>query len=739
MEELIGFVKKHIYLTLSVAIVGVICAVLVMSFYADREMQRRGRLEFFEQVSQMADSYLRGGEFDRQFLLGLSKNMKGDSFAVRCRKIEELGTHLSVPVDGYYGLGVADRDGNVYTSSGLSYNFRERNFFQRLRNGEELLSTDSNNYTSDGNNPVLYTMASLKDSKDEFDGAVFIISNALEGLKLVDSSFYGKELPLVLVKPNGQVLQQKGKQFVVSNLLNFFREYSPDCAQMAETMQGDFAKGASGMLTSDYLGGCTVAYYPVHSFGDLQSDYLVAVFSDEALYTGINDSMSRLNKYLAFGVLVIVLLMGYILYIYLQMNAKIENLSYVSDVTGGPNLRALQKTLAEEEWTDFHIVVMGLNGYYETVRYQNLNQIRNLMARLWHNMSHEFEGPDMRLAFVHSNYFVLAVRRDRDGTEQLLAEITQSITKFCQVNSVSVLNPYFGVLHRDSLGDDFLGDLGHIVGIISGYDFEQCNTNFVFCDDEQDVLKVKDGRLVEYFEEAVNSHAFQIMFQPKHDKEGKLTGAKLVSNWKLNDGRVLKAAEFIGPLTRHGLLSRVDMLNFRMVCGQLREWQAAGKKLVPISVYLSDGSLFQENLAREYKLMTEVAGIPTSLIQLEITEASLTHVGNIQDVLKEFHNMGFSLTVGDFANGISGLARITDMPIDRLSLGHIVDGMDSPSGTVIFRSLVKMAKELGLKICLCHISTQERLEKVREFDFDEMAGACIAKEMLPQEFVKLLQ
>lgn len=737
MEEIFKFIKKHVYLALSIVFTVIICSVLVMSFYANKELQRNGRQQFYEKFVGVAADYEVDSSFDKNLVIGLAKNLEGMSYAERCQKIEQMGSTL---YESYKLFGVADKTGKVHTSHTDDYYIGDRDFFRTLRDGQDdVISSDSNNYTPDGRCKVLYTLAKLKDAAGNFDGVVFLAEEANKDLDILDLTFFEKEVPAFLVRPDGQVVSYRGQDFNTDNLLKFLKEYSPDCKNAVEKMQKDFAIDARGMVVCDYADGATITYYPVESVGREKMDFLVFIMPDELLFSGINTAMSRMNKYLALGVLVIMMLVGYVLYIYLQMNERIENLSYVSSVTGGPNIYALQKVLADEKWEDFYLVAMVLDGYYKTLRHRNTHQMQSVMAKLWRNIDHEFVNENVKVAYLHSHYFILAVRKDREETETLLSAITKSLIKFFQVNSVGVLFPHFGLTHIENGAQDFLGDMGRIISIVVSYDFSHADTNYVFTDDKKDVFNLEKDSIVSFYEKAVNSHAFKLDFQPKRDREGKLVGSKIVSTWKMEDGRVIKAEDFLGPLSRQGLLPRLDMMNFRLVCKQLREWKEAGKKIVPVSVFLSEASLFQEEVVKDYKLLTEVAGIDPKYIQLEFSESSLSNVENMEDLLAQFREAGFKIVLGDFVNGISGLVKIRKDLVDYLSLGRVMEWADSKNGYIVCKGLVDMAKQIGLKIILTHINSPERRNRVDSMEFDEVVGEAVGAPLAPAEFAKLLE
>lgn len=252
-------------------------------------------------------------------------------------------------------------------------------------------------------------------------------------------------------------------------------------------------------------------------------------------------------------------------------------------------------------------------------------------------------------------------------------------------------------------------------------------------------MTAHSGKMLSFFEEAVNSHAFKIEYQPKVNREGKLIGSKIVSSWKLEDGTVLPASDFLVTLSRQGLLPRLDMMNFRLVCTQLRKWKEAGVKILPVSVFMSEASFYQRDLVREYKVMTEVAGVSPEDIQIEISESSMANVANIQKILEDFRAAGFKIILGDFVNGVNGLAKIPQHLIDYLSLGRVVEWVDTDNGYVVCKGIVEMAKKIGMKVILSHIDSEQRRVKVNEMDFDELAGAHVGAVLPADKFTQLLE
>lgn len=90
-------------------------------------------------------------------------------------------------------------------------------------------------------------------------------------------------------------------------------------------------------------------------------------------------------------------------------------------------------------------------------------------------------------------------------------------------------------------------------------------------------------------------------------------------------------------------------------------------------------------------------------------------------------------------NGVNGLAKIPQHLIDYLSLGRVVEWVDTDNGYVVCKGIVEMAKKIGMKVILSHIDSEQRRVKVNEMDFDELAGAHVGAVLPADKFTQLLE
>jgi EAL domain-containing protein (putative c-di-GMP-specific phosphodiesterase class I) len=97
--------------------------------------------------------------------------------------------------------------------------------------------------------------------------------------------------------------------------------------------------------------------------------------------------------------------------------------------------------------------------------------------------------------------------------------------------------------------------------------------------------------------------------------------------------------------------------------------------------------------------------------------------------------------VDDFGTGYSSLSYIHRFPVDSLKVDRsFVSGMsERPENLAIVRTVVNLARSLGLSVVVEGIETQEQLGVVREMECEFAQGWLFAKAMEAREVDRVLK
>ena len=133
----------------------------------------------------------------------------------------------------------------------------------------------------------------------------------------------------------------------------------------------------------------------------------------------------------------------------------------------------------------------------------------------------------------------------------------------------------------------------------------------------------------------------------------------------------------------------------RAACRQLRKWLDRGLH-VPVAINCSGKELLHGDPARVLEAEAAAAGVPTSLIEIEITESLLVKDSStVQSALQRLRQLGCRIALDDFGTGYSSLAYITRFPPDRIKIdkAFVRDVDRSPSDAAIANAILSLGAE----------------------------------------------
>ena len=236
------------------------------------------------------------------------------------------------------------------------------------------------------------------------------------------------------------------------------------------------------------------------------------------------------------------------------------------------------------------------------------------------------------------------------------------------------------------------------------------------------------------FDNSLKNNDFIMYYQPKIDaKTGCVASAESLVRLKREDGTIIGPDAFICVYEEDGLIIQLDEYIFKQVCNFQKRRMELGKKLIPISVNLSRASVHGEGLVKRYTQIIEEAGIPHSVVPLELTESAAVYSEEISDITHKLANEGFKLHVDDFGRGYSSLISLNRLPFSTMKIDKSLVGcIDENKGKIIVEQAIMLAKFLNMKIVVEGIETKEQADMVKSMQVDELQGFYYS-EALPED------
>jgi diguanylate cyclase (GGDEF)-like protein len=235
---------------------------------------------------------------------------------------------------------------------------------------------------------------------------------------------------------------------------------------------------------------------------------------------------------------------------------------------------------------------------------------------------------------------------------------------------------------------------------------------------------------------AIERGELELCFQPKLRVESRaLCGAEALLRWRHPQRGIVLPGEFVPVAEESGLIVALGEWALHAACRQLREWNAAGLRRVPVSVNLSPRQL-QPQLPRIVQHAIRSTG-QAGYLRLEVTESSvMSDPQKAVTLLRELKALGIKLSLDDFGTGYSSLSYLQKLPLDELKIdrsflsGIRAEGADA----VLVDVIIAMAHGLGLSVVAEGVENEAQLEYLRKRGCDECQGFLFSEPLQAADF-----
>lgn len=244
---------------------------------------------------------------------------------------------------------------------------------------------------------------------------------------------------------------------------------------------------------------------------------------------------------------------------------------------------------------------------------------------------------------------------------------------------------------------------------------------------------------------AINEKQLLLHYQPKMSldviEKAVITGVEALVRWQHPRLGLIYPDSFIALAERSGLIAGLTDSVIDLAIEQLNIWHKEGLELT-VAVNISPYNLTDLQMPDRIAKRIQDAGLKPSSFILEITESAA--MGNIElttDILTRFRLKGFALSMDDFGTGFSSLIQLYRLPFSELKIDRsfIMEVNHNEEAKIIVKSIVDLAKNLGLTTCAEGVETKFILDYCRKIGCNNIQGYHISKPLPANELSNFLK
>jgi diguanylate cyclase (GGDEF)-like protein len=237
---------------------------------------------------------------------------------------------------------------------------------------------------------------------------------------------------------------------------------------------------------------------------------------------------------------------------------------------------------------------------------------------------------------------------------------------------------------------------------------------------------------------ALAANQFEMHYQPQIDlATGRLCGTEALIRWTHPVLGAISPTEFIPLAEEAQLIGPIGEWAMRVSCRQNKAWLDAGFQPLPVAVNVSGRQFHQPDLVEMIAGILAETALPHHLLEIELTETAF--IGDMMAAVAIAHRikgLGVLLALDDFGTGYSSLSYLKRLPLDQLKIDRsfVHDVLTDPNAAVIVRTIIALARSLGLAVIAEGVETAAQRDFLASSDCHDYQGYFFSKPLPIDEF-----
>lgn len=428
-----------------------------------------------------------------------------------------------------------------------------------------------------------------------------------------------------------------------------------------------------------------------------------------------------------------------------RMESRLEYLASHDELTGLPNRRTLDREFRETA------AKAGGNGALLVIDIDNFKYINDTMGHAFGDQYIQVAGK--RICHLAGN----GARVYRAGGDEFVVLVPGAGPEEADRMARQVVEGFREPLHLEensfsatvSMGISLYPRDGKTLeklfsrADIAMYQAKEAGKGrHVFYVDSMQQAVSRRAELENHLKRALERKEFQLHLQPEVNlSDDSLWGFEVLLRWLSPELGMVQPGEFIRIAEDSHQILRIGQWVLEESCRLLSRMRREWKRDFHIAVNISALQLMQENFVPMVAMILENHGLPSRVLELEITETVLLKaLEENSRKIRQLRELGVSVALDDFGTGYSSLSYLHHLPISTLKIDKsFIDTAGSLSDRdSLLASMIRMGHVMDLSIVGEGIETGQQAECLKDLGCDRIQGYYLARPMPERDLWKFL-
>ncbi|MBX9646693.1 MAG: EAL domain-containing protein [Xanthobacteraceae bacterium] len=253
-----------------------------------------------------------------------------------------------------------------------------------------------------------------------------------------------------------------------------------------------------------------------------------------------------------------------------------------------------------------------------------------------------------------------------------------------------------------------------------------------------DILARERKALHGDLEKAIERGQLFLAYQPFLDlRDNRVTGFEALLRWRHPVRGLVPPDEFIGIAEETGLIHSIGEWVLRSACTTLSQWPED----IRVAVNFSAVQFQQVSVLHHVTSALTKASVSPTRLEVEMTEStSIAKYASTESVVRSLSELGVTIALDDFGTGFSSLTYLRKLPFARIKIDQsfVREMLVNSDCEAIVRSVIGLARDLGIDVVAEGVETEEQLEYLRRAKCNEAQGYFIGRPMTAEQATALL-